>query len=64
VTPQPLPAERFVVLAKRPGHIPVKATKLLGEDAARAHLDSLFSRPEVRGVQYALAELQLVENYR
>jgi hypothetical protein len=64
VTPQPLPAKRLVVLSKRPGHIAVKATAMLDEDTARAHLDSLFSRPEIRGVQYALAELQLVEQYR
>ena len=64
MTPQPLPAARFIVLAKRPGQIATSATKLLGEDAARAHLDSLFSRPLVRGTQYALAELQLVEQYR
>jgi hypothetical protein len=64
VTPQPLPAARFVVLAKRPGHIATTCTKLLDEDAARTHLDSLFSRTAVRSVQYALAELQLVEMYR
>jgi hypothetical protein len=64
MTPQPLPAERFVVLSKAPGRGPVKATKLLTEDAARAHLVSLFGRTSVRGVQYALAELQLVEMYR
>jgi hypothetical protein len=64
VTPQPLPARRFVVLSKQPGRIAVSATSLLDEDTARAKLGELFSRPQVRATQYALAELQLVEQYR
>jgi len=64
VTPQPLPPRRFVVLAKRPGHVPTTCTGQLSEEDARAELDRLFSDPHVRSVQYALAELQLVENYR
>lgn len=59
-----LPSARWVVLSKRPGHIPVCCTKLLDEDAARAHLISLFGRTTVRSVQYALAELTIVEQYR
>ena len=64
MTPQPLPARRFVVLAKQPGRAPRVVTKLLDEETARGHLDDLFSDPRVRSVQYALAELQLAEQYR
>lgn len=60
-----LPPRRFVVLSKRPGHTPVVASAgLQTEEDARGTMDRLFSDPHVRSVQYALAELQLVENYR
>lgn len=64
MTPQPLPARRFVVLAKRPGHVPTVVGGLMDEDMAQRTLHDLFSDPHVRSMQYALAELQLVEQYR
>lgn len=64
MTPQPLPVRRFVVLAKRPGHVPKVVTGLLPEDQARWELVRLLNDPAVRAMQYALAELELAEQYR
>jgi hypothetical protein len=66
MTPRPLPARRFAVLAKRPGHAPTVCTvpPLQTEEDAHATMDRLFHDPAVRAVQYALAELTIVEQYR
>jgi hypothetical protein len=60
-----LPPRRFVVLAKRPGHVPVAATGLLSEEDAQTQMNRLLNWPAIRSVQYAVAELQLTgETYR
>lgn len=64
MTPQPLPPRRFVVLAKRPGHVPQAVTKLLTEEGAHDVLNMMLSDARVRTLQYAIAELQLTEQYR
>jgi hypothetical protein len=61
---QGLPDRRFVVLGKRPGREPEVVTRLLSEDRARDALALMFDSTRVRSVQYALAELTLVETYR
>jgi hypothetical protein len=53
-----------VVLAKRPGHVATAPYGLQTEEEAWDALDRLFGDPGVRSVQYGLAELQIVEQYR
>jgi hypothetical protein len=60
-----LPTRRFVVLSKRPGHVPTTCTPLLTEEGAEDALNRLLGDVRVRSVQYAVAELQLTrETYR